>query len=103
MDRGNGGSPAAQEAEGRGEGMKMGTRIFAGTKTVIRRDGNVSWTFNKGDQIKNVTRISETVVTFEPGDNVATSGGTYVMDWFEFEMITEEPPEQGKGQSGIAG
>jgi hypothetical protein len=39
----------------------------------------------------------------EPGDNVATSGGTYVMDWFEFEMITEEPPEQAKGQGGIAG
>jgi hypothetical protein len=92
------------EGEGRREeGMKMGTRIFVGTKTVLRRDGRASWTFNWGDQVKNVTRISEMEVTFEPGDNVATSGVTYVMDWIEFELITRELPKQAKGQSGIAG
>ena len=35
----------------------------------------------------------------EPDDNVATSGGTCLMGWFEFEMSTEEPPEQTKGQA----
>jgi hypothetical protein len=83
--------------------MNMGTRVFVGTKTVLRRDGKGSWTFNWGDQVKNVTRISETVVTFEPGDNVATSGGTYVMDWIEFELSTRALPQQAKGQAGIAG
>ena len=91
------------EAEGRGEeGMTMGTRIFVGTKTVPRRDGKASWTFKWGDQVKNVTKISETEVTFEPGDGVTTDV-TYVMDWIEFETITRELPEQAKGQSGIAG
>ena len=83
--------------------MKMGRRIFVGTKTALTRDGRDSWTFNSGDQVKNVIRISETTVTFEPGDNVAISGGTYVMDWFEFEMMTRALPEQAKGQVGIAG
>jgi hypothetical protein len=82
--------------------MKMGTRVFVGTKTVLRCDGKASWTFNWGDQVKNVTRISEMEVMFEPGDNVATNGVTHVMDWIEFE-ITRELPEQAKGQSGIAG
>ena len=81
----------------------MHIRIFLGTKTVLRDDGKASWTFNWGDQVKNITRTSETVVAFEPGDNVATSGGTYVMDWTEFEMITRELPEQAKGQGGTAG
>ena len=81
----------------------MGIRIFVGTKTVLRRDGEASWTFNWGDQVKNVIRISETTVTFEPGDNVAIRGGTYVMDWFEFEMMTRALPERAKGQGGIAG
>ena len=70
----------------------MNTRMFVGVKTVLRRDGKGSWTFNWGDQVKNVTRISETEVTFDPGDNVATSGGTYVMDWIEFQLITREAP-----------
>ncbi len=69
---------------------KMAIRIFDSTKTVLRDDGKASWIFNRGDQVKNVTRISETIVAFEPGDNVATSGGTYVMDRLNFEMITRE-------------
>jgi hypothetical protein len=85
------------------KGEKMGTRIFVGTKTALTRDARDSWTFNRDDQVKNVIRISETTVTFEPGDNVAIRGGTYVMDWFEFEMMTRELPEQAKGQGGIAG
>jgi hypothetical protein len=75
--------------------MKMGTRIFVGTKTALTRDARDSWTFNRDDQVKNVIRLSETTVTFR--------GGTYVMDWFEFEMMTRELPEQAKGQGGIAG
>jgi len=35
----------------------------------------------------------------EPDDNVDTTGGTCLMGWFEFEMSTEEPPEQTKGQA----
>ena len=77
----------------------MGTRIFVGTKTALTRDARDSWTFNRDDQVKNIIRISETTVTFEPGDNVAISGGMYVMDWFEFEMMTRELPEQAKGRA----
>ena len=52
----------------------MGRRIFVGTKTALTRDARDSWTFNRDDQVKNVIRISETTVTFEPGDNVAITG-----------------------------
>jgi hypothetical protein len=78
----------------------QGTRIFVGTKTLLRTDrktGSSSWTFNRGDQVKNVKRISKTRVTFEP---VEIIGGTYMMEWAEFEMMTRESPEKAKGQSG---
>ena len=65
----------------------------------VRKEA-IGLTAELGPEPELLTALAD---VFEPGDNVAIRGGTYVMDWFEFETMTRELPEQAKGQSGIAG
>jgi len=64
----------------------METRIFDRPIKVLSTDGQHSETFNRGERVKNVTRIGRRVV-FEP---VSTHRvvRTYAMDWDEFEAST---------------
>ncbi len=64
----------------------METRVFLRPITVRSTDAEYVETFNRGERVKNVTRIGRRVV-FEP---VSTHRvvRTYAMDWGEFESAT---------------
>lgn len=64
----------------------METRIFNRTMTVLSSDRTRSEVFNRGERVKNISRIRNGVL-FEPVDTRHVAG-TYTMEWTEFTAST---------------